>query len=167
VAALLKTIHPDWNYVQLKDRILSTVVPSPAFAGKTVTGGLLNAAFALAPTSIAISNPSITEGDTGTNQLTFTLTRVGDSSGNVTVHWSTADGTATAGSDYNAASGNVTFTAGGSNTQTFTVDIKGDTTPEFSETFYIDLSLVSGSALLADSDGQGTIVDNDTKFYVI
>src|SRR5262249_413838 len=33
VAALLKTIHPDWNYVQLKDRILSTVDSSPVFAG--------------------------------------------------------------------------------------------------------------------------------------
>jgi hypothetical protein len=167
VAALLKTIHPDWNYVQIKNRILSTVEQVPEFAGITVTGGRLNAAFALATTSIAIDNPSITEGDTGTSQVTFTLTRVGDNSGDVTVHWSTADGTAAAGSDYVAVSGNVTFAAGGSNTQTFTVDIKGDTTPEFSENFYIDLSLVSGSALLADSDGQATIVDNDTKFYVV
>ena len=47
VAALLKTAHPDWNYAQLKDRILSTADPSSAFAGKTVTGGRLNAANAL------------------------------------------------------------------------------------------------------------------------
>src|SRR6185295_1017314 len=62
VAALLKTVHPDWNYQQLKDRILSTVEPSAAFAGKTVTGGRLNAAMALASTSISISDPIAFEG---------------------------------------------------------------------------------------------------------
>src|SRR5207244_1127732 len=37
VAALLKSLHPDWNYTQIKDRILSTVEPLPSLAGKTVT----------------------------------------------------------------------------------------------------------------------------------
>jgi hypothetical protein len=167
VAALLKTLHPDWNYVQLKDRILSTVEPSPVFAGITVTGGQLNAAFALAQTSIAIDDPVITEGDSGTKQLVFTVTRVGDSSGNVTLNWTTVDGTATAGSDYRTASGQITFLAGGANSQTISVNIQGDTIPERTENFYVDLDLVSGSALLADCMGQGTILDNDTKFYVI
>jgi hypothetical protein len=167
VAALLKTIHPDWNYVQLKNRILNTVELSSVFAGKNVTGGRLNAAFALAATSISVSDPVLTEGDSGTSQLTFTVTRVGDSSGNVTLSWTTADGTATAGTDYIAASGQITFLANGANSQTISIDIKGDTTPETNENFYVDVGLVSGSALLADTDGQGTIVDNDTKFYVI
>jgi hypothetical protein len=167
VAALLKTLHPDWTYAQLKDRILSTADPSPVFSGLTVTGGRLNAAFALAPTSIAIDAPSVVEGDTGTTQMVFTVRRVGDTSGNVTVNWATADGTATAASDYITASGQVTFPAGNSDTQTISVSIKGDTIPEANETLYVDLSLASGTALLADSDGQGTIVDNDTKFYVV
>jgi hypothetical protein len=47
VAALLKTVHPEWSYQQLKDRILSTVDPLAEFAGKTLTGGRLNAANAL------------------------------------------------------------------------------------------------------------------------
>ncbi len=47
VAALLKSVHPDWTYSQIKDRILSTVDPLPSLAGKTVTGGHLNAANAL------------------------------------------------------------------------------------------------------------------------
>jgi hypothetical protein len=47
VAGLLRTLHPDWTYAQIKDQILSTVDPLPALAGKTVTGGRLNAASAL------------------------------------------------------------------------------------------------------------------------
>ncbi len=167
VAALLKTIHPDWNSVQLKDRILSTVEHVPEFAGITVTGGRLNAAFALATTSIAMSTPTVVEGNSGTAQISFTVTRVGDSTGNVTVNWSTADGTATAGSDYITASGQVTFVAGGSNTQTISIGVKGDLSQEPSETFFVHLTLASGTALLADTDGQGTILDDETKFYVV
>lgn len=167
VAALLKTIHPDWNYVQIKDRILSTVEPSPVFAGITVSGGRLNAAFALATTSIAMNTPTLLEGNSGAAQMVFTVTRVGDVTGNVTLNWSTADGTATAGSDYVAASGQVTFLPAGSNTQTISISVNGDLNQEPNETFYIDLQLASGTALLADTDGQGTIVDNETKFYVV
>jgi hypothetical protein len=168
VAALLKTLHPDWNYVQLKNQIMSTVDPSPAMAGLTVTGGRLNAAFALAPTCIAIDTPAVAEGNSGTIPLVFTVRRVGDSTGTVVVNWSTSDGTATAGSDYTAASGQVTFTPGGSNTQTITVNVLGDTTVEPNETLYVNLQLASGTALLADSDGQGIILDDDgNKFYVV
>ena len=168
VAALLKTIHTDWSYQQLKDRILSTVEPSAALAGKTVTGGRLNAARALSDTSISISDPSITEGNSGTIQLTFTVSRFGVTSGSVTLNWSTANGTALAGSDYVAASGQVSFSPGGANTQTIVVQISGDTLQESAETLYVNLSLASGNALLADDAGQGLIIDNDdTKFYVV
>ena len=64
VAALLKTVHPEWNYHQLKDRILSTVVPSAAFAGSTVSGGRLNAANALGVAQITITDATATEGGT-------------------------------------------------------------------------------------------------------
>ena len=56
-----------------------------SLAGKTVTGGRLNAAMALATTSFSISDPILTEGDAGTSQMVFTIRRVGDNSGNVTV----------------------------------------------------------------------------------
>jgi len=96
------------------------------------------------------------------------VTRFGDDSGSVTLNWSTATGTATAGSDYVAASGQVTYLPGGGNSQTITVNVIGDVVSEADvETFFVHLSVVSGSALLADEDGQGTIVDNDTKFYVV
>jgi subtilisin family serine protease len=43
VAALVKAAHPDYGYAELKRAILSTTDPLPAFAGKTVTGGMLDA----------------------------------------------------------------------------------------------------------------------------
>ena len=43
VAALTKALHPDYGYAQLKSAILSTTDAKAAFAGKTVTGGRLNA----------------------------------------------------------------------------------------------------------------------------
>lgn len=55
VAALLKSAHPDWTYAQIKERILSTVDPLPSLAGKTVTGGRLNAANALAPVQVGFN----------------------------------------------------------------------------------------------------------------
>ncbi|HEY1277492.1 MAG TPA: S8 family peptidase [Thermoleophilaceae bacterium] len=47
VAALLLSLHPGWTASQLKDRILSTVDPLPSLAGRTVSGGRLNAARAV------------------------------------------------------------------------------------------------------------------------
>ena len=167
VAALLKTLHPDWGYAQIKDRILATVDPVPALVGKTVTGGRLNAAAALATTSISISDPSLSEPESGTSELLFTVRRVGDDSGTVTLNWATANGTATAGSDYVAASGQVSFLPGGANTQTISIAINGDTVQEAAESFLISLAVASGNAVLADEAGQGTILVPPTKFFVV
>jgi len=42
--ALLKSQHPDWTAAELKARLLDTVTPIPALAGKTISGGRLNLA---------------------------------------------------------------------------------------------------------------------------
>jgi subtilisin family serine protease len=47
VAALLWAAEPGLSVAEVKERILSSVDPKPALAGKTVTGGRLNAARAL------------------------------------------------------------------------------------------------------------------------
>ena len=57
----------------------------------------------------------------------------------MTVKYATADGTATAGSDYNAASGTLTFAAG-ETSKTVTVAVRGDTLVEGAETFRVVLS---------------------------
>src|SRR5689334_14893030 len=55
--------------------------------------------------TLSIANASITEQNSGKPKLTFTVTLSQAASGPVTVHYATADGTATAGSDYAARSG--------------------------------------------------------------
>ncbi len=166
VAALLKTLHPGWGATELKQRIMDTVDPLPSLAGKTVTGGRLNAARAVAETTITVDDPSVLEGSSGTTSLAFTVTRAGDATGSVTVSWSTSDGTAAAGSDYVAASGEVTFLPGGVNTQTISVTIQGDTAQEGNETFFVDFEVVLGDALLADREGQATILNDDAEIVI-
>ena len=77
----------------------------------------------------------------------------------VRVNYATANGTASAGSDYVATSGTLVF-APGQTTGPITVLVIGDTRDEADETFLVNLSDASG-ALVADSQGAATIIDND------
>src|SRR5262249_24062467 len=80
--------------------------------GNSVSGLLNNQSWPFVPPTVSVSDATVTEGNTGTVNATFTLTLAYASNVNVTVHYATADGSATAGSDYTAASGNVTIPAG-------------------------------------------------------
>jgi hypothetical protein len=109
---------------------------------------------------ITINNATVTEGNSGTINATFTVTLSAPAASNVTVDFATADGTATAGSDYQATSGTLTFTPG-QTTQTINVAVIGDTTDEPNETFFVNLTNATNAVLL-DSQGLGTITDNDS-----
>lgn len=69
VAVLVASMHPEWGYTEIKNRILSTTRPLTSLAGKTVTGGVLNALNAVqepatapaAPTSLSATAVSDTE----------------------------------------------------------------------------------------------------------
>lgn len=117
--------------------------------------------------TLSINDVSITEGNSGTQTLTFTVTLSGISSQSVTVNYVTANGTtspATAGSDYVATSGTLTFAAG-QTSKTITVTVSGDTAIETNETFFVNLSSASG-AVITDSQGIGTIANNDMGAYL-
>ena len=77
----------------------------------------------------------------------------------MTVNYATADDTASAGTDYVAQTGTLSFTAG-QTSKTISVIVNGDTTVEPTETFLVNLSSPSG-ATLADAQGQGTITNDD------
>ena len=76
------------------------------------------------------------------------------------VNYATANGTATAGSDYTATSGTLTFAAG-ETTKTVSVPVLGDTSVESDETFTLTLSNPAGATLGAAASATATIVNDD------
>src|SRR5262249_46114318 len=95
----------------------------------------------------------------GTTAATFTVSLSAPTDQTVTVNYSTADGTAVAGSDYEAASGTLTFDPG-QTSQTVTVSVLGDTLSEASETFTLNLSSPTNATLI-QAQGTTTISDDD------
>ena len=134
-------------------------------------GGTSSAVFTLsnavivAP-ALTIGNASVTEGNSGTANATFTVTLSAAIGSNVTFNYATSNGTATggasctAGVDYITASSSKTITAGATST-TIDVQVCGDTTYESDETFTLTLSGPSGASLGAPSAGTGTITNDD------
>ena len=108
---------------------------------------------------LSVNDVTVTEGDSGTQNATFTVTLAPASGQNVSVDYATADGTATAPADYAATSGTLTF-APGQTTKTVTVLVVGDTLDELDETYTVNLSNAVNAAIL-DPTGLGTIIDND------
>jgi Zn-dependent metalloprotease len=116
--------------------------------------------------NLTIDDRAVSEGNSGQTSAVFTLRLSAASTSAVSVDWSTGGGTATAGSDYASSSGTATFTPG-QVTQTFSVPVNGDTTPEPNESFFVTLSGVSG-AFLADDQAVGTILDDDaSRFFTL
>ncbi len=110
---------------------------------------------------VRVGDASVTEGSSGQTAVRLTLTRTGDLTNAASVTWRTFDGTATAGSDYVAATGTATFAAG-SSTTTVTVYVTGDTTYENNETFGVQI-LDAGGYNLADGFATVTVVNDDAK----
>lgn len=110
--------------------------------------------------SVAINDVTIAEGNAGSINAAFTVTR----SSNVTafaVDIATGGGSATAGTDYSAVNATLNFTAGGALMQTLNVPIVGDNIIELNETFNVSLSNATNGTTLADATGVGTITNDD------
>ncbi|PIS29178.1 hypothetical protein COT42_06040 [Candidatus Saganbacteria bacterium CG08_land_8_20_14_0_20_45_16] len=105
-------------------------------------------------------NPTTyTRSEDGTS-ATITVTRTGGTDGAVGVHYATSNGTATAGSDYTAASGDLSWAEGESASKTFTVTILNDTVAESDETVNLTLSAATGGATLGTHSATLTITDD-------
>ena len=109
--------------------------------------------------ALLIADARVLEGDSG---MEFTVTMNMRNSEPVTVAYATGDGTATAGQDYTATAGTLTFAAG-TTTQTFTVPVIGDGIYEPNETFTATLSNPSSGARLASGEATGTILNDDAS----
>lgn len=103
------------------------------------------------------SNAAVTEGASSV----FTVTKSGTATGSCSVNYGTANGTATAGSDYTAASGTLTFTTA-QTSQTVSVTTTDDAAVESAETFSMSLSSPTGGAVVGSpGSAAATINDND------
>ena len=112
--------------------------------------------------SVSIGDVSLTEGNIGTGTALFTVSLSPTSAQQVTVAFATADGSATtSGSDYQAASGTLSF-APGETSKTIGVLVNGDTVIEPNETFTVSLSSAVGASI-GDGQATGTITNDDAN----
>jgi len=120
----------------------------------------------LAPVTpvLLINSVAVTEGNSGATNAQFTVTLSGFSSQTITVDYVTADGSATAPSDYDSQSGTLSFPPGTS-TRTIDVAVKGDAIAEANETFFVNL-LNPINANISVAQGTGTINDDDEIGFV-
>lgn len=133
-----------------------------ATGGTTTTGLSLNGAGGepppVAPT-ISVGDASVVEGNSGTKQMVFAVSLSQAATGPVTVHYVTSNGTATAGQDYVARSGTITFAAGETR-KTISVTVNGDKAAELDESLTLKLTAPTG-ATIADGAAVGTIRTDD------
>ena len=111
------------------------------------------------PPTLSIGDASVVEGNRGSSNLRFTVSRSSSSEGTVSVSYRTVAGTALAKSDYTAASGTLTFPTGVSS-QTITIAVTGDRKREPNETFTVELLNPVG-ATISDAVATGTILNDD------
>lgn len=111
--------------------------------------------------TLSIDDVAHQEGDSGSTSYTFTVSNPTPTTNTITVDYATADGSATAPSDYSATSGTLTFPPL-STSQQLSVTANGDTTFEPDESFVVNLSN-SNNATIGDGQGEGTILNDDPQ----
>ena len=113
--------------------------------------------------ALSIADAQVTEGQAGQTNLTFTVSLSAPApAGGVTFDVATADGTASAGSDYVATTLTGRTIAAGVTATTIAVPVNGDTLAEANETFALRVTNVVG-ATVADGEAVGTILNDDAS----
>ena len=165
------TQHP--SEVSVSGRLVTMKLSTPVVAGQALVvihepSGLKDLAGNAVPylrvearnvrlPTLSVADARTTEGPEA--EMAFAVRLNAAMPGAVTVDYATADGTATAGEDYTAASGTLTFAAGETE-KTVEVPVLDDALDEGSETFKLRLSNAVG-ARIADGEATGTIVNSD------
>ena len=109
---------------------------------------------------VDIASVTKKEGKNGKNAFSFTVTISDSPADPVTVDFSTASGTAAAGSDFLATAGTLTFQQG-ITARTITVYVLSDAAAEPNETFSVNLANVSPNAYIGIGQGLGSILNDD------
>ena len=123
--------------------------------------------------TLNINNVTQNEGNAGSSTFTFTISLNSPAlAGGVTFDIATADGTAQDGNppsednDYVANAQVGRTIAAGDTTTTFTVTVNGDTSTESNETFFVNVTNITG-AIAGDTQGLGTITNDDVGAIAI
>ena len=111
--------------------------------------------------SLSIADaPVVNEGNSGSVNATFTVTRSAVSPQTVSATFTAANGTATQPGDFAPTTGTVTFAPGDPATKTVTVPVNGDLLDEIDEQFSVGLS-APVDATISGGAATGTINDDD------
>lgn len=161
----MKTVFPKFLSAFVLFLTLCFLLTNTVHANRSFSNAAVSA-FSRAVTVNAVDNPSVfinnvslNEGNSGTTFFNFTVSLLDPSSQTVTVNYSTANGTATAPSDFQAASGTISF-APGETVKAITISVNGDTQVESDETFTVILSNAV-NATIAIGTATGTILNDD------
>ena len=134
--------------------------PTNATLGDDTATGTINDNDSTALPTVNVSGGSATEGAS----VTFTVSLLGATEETVTVHYATASGTATSGTDFTAKSGTLTFLPlPGGDILTVSVPTTEDTDAEADETFTLTLSNPTNATLGANATATGTINEPDEE----
>jgi hypothetical protein len=113
--------------------------------------------------NVSINDVSGDEGHSGTSPFNFTVNLSSPAEEAVTVNYSTANGSAVAGVDYQATSGTLTF-APGDTSKMIAVAVTGDRVGGSDRSFFVNLH--GGSANISGSQGTGTIRDDEPRISI-
>jgi len=147
------------EYFLVSARPRSADIPAIDPVGVTILGT------GPAPVTVSVSDASVKEGNAGLAACTFTIRLGAPALAPIVVQYATSDGTATAGSDYVAASGSITFDRG-QISKTVTVNAIGDDLVEGTETFRFTATTTNNGST-ASATGTGSILDDDSGFQVV
>jgi hypothetical protein len=116
--------------------------------------------------SLQFKSPTYTVAENA-GSIRIYVSRTDGSYGSASVNYATANGTATAGSDYTAKSGTLSWSDGDAADKYFDVSITNDSTPENDETFTANLSGASGASQGSPNTTTVTIVDDEPVVPVV
>jgi uncharacterized protein with beta-barrel porin domain/ribosomal protein L35AE/L33A len=150
-----QTINLTWNTplpgtstVQFEAACQLVPVQNPPVYCSTFGTSISTTTIVAAP-SLQFQSSSYTVNENESSATIF-VTRTGLSAGAVTVQYSTSNGTATAGSDFQSVSGTLSWVDGETTTKSFNVPILDDNLVEGSETVNLTLSSPGGGAILGN-----------------
>ncbi len=151
------TVEGDENFY------ISLTTPTHAVLGLDSYANVTISNDDVAPPNIAITTlNSVLEGNSGSSNADLMVTLSAPSSQDITVDYATTNGSAMDDSDYSPAMGTLTFAAG-ETSQTISIPVLGDTSPESDENFYVALTAPTNALLGVDNTASVTIANDDAE----